>query len=224
MALTFPRPLPATGAASEYFEPERVDYVSPEAGGRIGGVSAGFPLWRGVWTLGRTMSLQTSEEWRALVASLRGAQRTFYGGDYGRPLPLAYPNGFTGLTRAGGGAFAGAASSWSVNGTRDVPVLNGMPAAFSLSLGDYIMWRWETGGEQRRSLHRSVEAATASGAGVLTVTVEPPLPTLIPGAAVADLLNPVCIMKAVPGETKIGAKDRNRKVDGQVVGLQELLA
>ena len=223
MALTFPRPMPAQATTTEVFEPERVDYLSPETGGRLGGVQAGFPLWKGVWTFSKTITRQKSEEWRAFVASLRGSQRTFYAGDQARPLPLAYPNGFSGMTRAGGGAFAGAASSWSVNGTRDVPTFNGMPASFQIGIGDLVMMRWATSGQERRTLHRAVEPATGSGAGVLTFTVEPPLPTLVPVGAVADFLNPVCIMKSVPGETRVGAKDRRLRVDGQLTGLQELL-
>jgi len=223
MTLTFPRPLPVSGAASQEFEPARVDYLSPETGGRLGGVSAGFPLWKGVWTLSQTGLLATSEEWRALISSLRGPQRTFYGRDYARPRPLSLPNGFTGLTRAGGGAFDGTALTWSLNGTRDEITLTGLSAGLALSIGDYGMFRWATSGQARRSLHRAVAASTASGAGVAVMTVEPPVPTLVPVGAVFDLSEPACIMKSVPGETRIGSMGRNKRVDGQLVGLQELL-
>jgi hypothetical protein len=43
---------PTSGAAQQQFELQRVDYGAPEAGGRVGGVQAGFPLWKLVWTLG----------------------------------------------------------------------------------------------------------------------------------------------------------------------------
>jgi hypothetical protein len=44
--------MPASGAAMQEFEPQRVDYAAPESGGRLGGVQAGFPLWLAVWTWG----------------------------------------------------------------------------------------------------------------------------------------------------------------------------
>lgn len=223
MALTFPRAMP-DGVATEYFEPERTDFASPRGDGRVSGVTAGFPLWRGRWTLGRAMTQRRSEEWRAFVATLRGRQRTFFAGDQGRPYPLASPNGFTGLVRAGGGTFDGSATSWSVNADRDVPTLTGLPANYPLQIGDYIMWRWLTAGEQRRALCRAVEDATASGSGVVSITVEPPLPNLVPAEAIADLARPVCIMRQDTEATKLGEKGRNLKVDGVIAGVQDLRA
>lgn len=223
MALTFPRAMPDYFAAAQYFEPRRNDFMSPENSGRLGGVQAGFPVWEARWSWGQTISRDLSDQMRGLVASLRGPQRTFYGRDHARPLPKAYPLGFGGMARAGGGAFDGTATSWSVNGTRDVVTLNGLPASFRFGIGDYIMFRWTTSGQQRRGLARSLEVVTGTSGGVLAVTVEPALSTVIPAGAVADLLNPGCIMKAVPGETKIGEMGRTQKASGQLVGLQELL-
>ena len=79
MALTFPRTMP-DGVAAEYFEPERSDFASPRSDGRIGGVTVGFPRWQGRWTLGKAMTQRRSEEWRAFVASLRGAQEAAIAG------------------------------------------------------------------------------------------------------------------------------------------------
>lgn len=210
-----------TGVASEYFEPQRVDAITPRVDGQVTGVTLGPPLWHGRWTLGRSISRRLSDEWRAFCARLRGQQGRFFGGDHGRPFPFAYPKGFAGLTRAGGGVFDGSATSWTVNSTRDVATLNGLPAGFDLSLGDYVMWRWTTGGDERRSLHRLVLDVEASGAGVAAVTVEPPLPTLIPAGATADFQRPVCIMALLP-ETRIGEKTRTLRVDGTIVAIQDL--
>ncbi len=215
---------PPRGVGAEYFEIERVDFQSPTTDGRATGVTAGFPLWRARWTIGDRILQATSEEWRAFVRRCRGAQIPWYAGDRGRPFPLAYPSGFGGLNRAGGGAFDGSAASWSVNAERDQPALTGLPAGFVLSIGDYVMWRWVTSSEPRRSLHVLVEASTANGSGAVTLRVEPPLPTLIPGGAVADLANPVCIMRLDTAETRLGEKTRNLRTSGTVAGLQDLRA
>lgn len=231
MPLSFPLTPPAVGPASEYFEIERVDHLSPQTGGRVSGVTAGFPLWRGRWSLGRALLRATSEDWRAFVSSLRGGQRAFFGRDYGRPFPLAYPKGFLGLTRFGGGAFDGTATSWSVNADRDEVTLNGLPANLVLSVGDYVMWKW-TGAEisgagtARRALVRAVQAATASASGVAVVTVEPPLPTLVPSGAgsTADLANPCCVMRLDTSQTSLGEKTRSLRIDGTIAAVQDLRA
>lgn len=218
---TFPIALPENGVASQYFEPERVDFTSQKADGRLNGVTAGWPLWHARFSFGQSISRAKSEEWRAFVARLRGQQRTFFGADQNRPYPVAYPRGFAALTRAAGGAFDGTAASWSVNADRDVISPTGLPAGLALNIGDYGMFRWETGGEARRSLHRAVLAATANGSGVVALTVEPPVPNLVPGDAVFDLARPCCVMKLKP-ETKIGEMTRTQRVDGVVAAIQDL--
>ena len=209
-------------AASEYFEPEWVDYQSPTADGRVAGVAVGPPLWRGRWGLSRKMSLEASEQWRAFVSRIRGAQLPFLARDLARPWPLAYPNGFASLNRAGGGAFDGTASSWSVDATRDTATATGLPAAFVLQVGDYAMWRWQTAGEDRRALGRVIEAVTTNGSGVAAIRLEPPLPTLVPSGAVMDFAEPCCVMKRVTAEGRLGAKDRTLKVDGEFHAIQDL--
>lgn len=215
---------PPQGVAAEHFEIDRVDFQSPTTDGRATGVTAGFPLWRARWTIGERILQATSEEWRAFVSRCRGAQIPWYAGDRGRPYPLAYPSGFGGLTRAGGGGFDGTATDWAVNDAGDQPDLEGLPAGFVLSIGDYVMLRWVTSSEPRRSLHRLVEAATADGSGDVTIRVEPPLPTFIPSDAVADLAEPVCIMRLDTAETRLGEKTRNLRTSGVVAGLQDLRA
>lgn len=229
MAITVPIQPPGgpLGPATEHFEIERVDYLSPIAGGRVSGVTAGFPLWRGRWTLSGSLSREGSEAWRAFVSSLRGQQRAFFGYDYGRPYPLFAPNGFAGFSRAGGGAFDGSALTWSVNADRDVVTLTGLPASQSMRIGDYVMWRW-TGtdipgaGTARRALCRLVEAADISGGGVVSFSVEPPLPSLVPGDSVADLARPCCVMRYDTGESQLGEKGRLLRVSGTISGLQDL--
>ena len=105
-----PVAMPDMYVSQQQFELQRVDFVSPEASGRLNGVQAGFPLWSGVWTLAR-MPVENSDEWRAFLTATRGQTRRFIGRDIARSYPRAYPDGFAGMTRAGGGSFDGTSSS-----------------------------------------------------------------------------------------------------------------
>lgn len=222
MALTFPRPMPTGGADSQAFELARVDYLSPRTDGRLSSVAAGFPLWSMTITLNNGDADET-DEWRAWVPAQRGASRLFFGSDLTRPFPKAYRQGFAGMSRAGGGSFNGSASSWAVNADRDVVTLSGLPASFALSLNDYIGFKWTTGGSARRSLVRVVEASTVNASGVLAVTVEPAVPNLTPGSAIAYLDRPDCLMRLVPSETSIGEIDTLHSAGGQISAIQDLL-
>ena len=51
-----------------------------------------------------------------------------------------------------------------ITGVREMWGCPGLPDSFVLSIGDYLMWRWTTSSEPRRSLHRLVEATTANSA------------------------------------------------------------
>lgn len=224
MALTFPRAFPSAGVTQETFEISRVDFLSPEAVGRLGSISAGFPLWSAEWTL-PSHGRERADEWRAWISAQRGSGRLFYGAEQGRRLPRAYEaTGLAGMTRAGGGAFDGKATSWSVNGTRDVLTLQGLPAGFILTWTDYVGFEWTTSDQPRRALVRSVESAVASGAGVLSMAIEPPLPTLTSGAALAVLQDPTCLMKLIPTETQLGGATRQTAISGRIKALQQLLA
>ena len=69
-----------------------------------------------------------------------------------------------------------------------------------------------------------VEPATANGSGVLSgLTVEPAVPTLVPGGAVAFLNEPDCLMRIVTEETSMGEIDSLHSGGGSVVALQDLL-
>lgn len=225
MALTFPRNMPSRGAVAQRFEIFRVDYATPETGGRVQSVTAGFPLWRMTLELGE-MGPADGDAWSAFVASLRGVGRTFLARDLVHAFPRAYPRGFTGVNRAGGGAFGplGAATSWSVNGTRDVLTLGGLPANLPIVEGDMIGFAWVTAGVQRRTMARAVESVVASGAGAASVQIEPPLPTLVPGGATARLGQPEAVMRLVREETALGSEDAIGLHGGTIVGLQDLRA
>lgn len=218
MSLTFPLTMPSLGAETSLFEIARVDYQSPETGGRLGGITAGFPLWRLTLALG-PMAQAEGDAWRAFVAALRGAQRTFLARDLLRPYPAAYRAGFAGLSRAGGGAFDGTATSWSVSGTADALTLNGLPAGLTLAVGDLVSFSWSP---SRRALVRVIAPATASGAGVAVAVIEPALPSLVPSGAVATLAQPDVVMRLIPGETAVGDEDTVSTRGGRIVAVQDL--
>lgn len=215
--------MPAGGVDSEGFDLNRVDYLSPVVDGRQGSVTAGFPLWRMSLTFANATADET-DEWRAWADGQRGSQRLFFGRDLSRPYPKAHVGGFGGMNRAAGGGFDGSATSWSVNADRDVLALTGLPAGLKLGHRDYVGFRWLTGGEARRALVRVIEPAVATGAGVLSdLTVEPALPGVVPGSAVAYLNEPDCLMRLVSGETQFGQIDTLHSGGGSLTGLQELL-
>lgn len=222
MALVFPRPMPADGVDSQAFRLDRVDLTTGQVSGRITAVTLGWPLWRMTLRINNADADQTSE-WTGFLDSLRGAQRPFLARDLTRPYPAAHPTGFAGLTRPGGGAFDGAAAAWSVNSTRDVLTLTGLPVGLVLRVRDYVGFRWTTAGSARRALVRLVEGGIVAGGGAITVTVEPAVPTLTPGGAVATLALPDCVMRLVPDQTRLEEMDVLHSASGVVAAVQDLL-
>jgi hypothetical protein len=224
---------PTSGAAQQQFELQRNDYGAPEAGGRIGGVQAGFPLWGLSWTLGN-VGVDRSDLWRAFMASIRGASRRFLGWDLGRPYPKAHASGFAGLTRPDGvTAFDGTATSWSETITADGDsqvTLNGFPIGFVFSIGDYIGFEYNAtesavAGLPWSVIIRVVEGATADGSGVVTPTCEPPIPAAVPAGATATVANPKCVMVLVSDQSKLNGIDRSLGIrGGQIVGVQDIRA
>jgi hypothetical protein len=227
MALTFPRTLPDTRTGRFRFELDRVDYSTTERRGASLGVQVGFPLWKLSVNFGAGLTENQADAWVAWADSLQGGSRTFYGCEPTRARPKTYLSGFSLMTRAGGGAFpdTGAATSWSVDTTREVLTLNGLPAGFILQVRDYVGFEWTSaGGDPRRALVRTLEAATANGSGVLTVTISPPLPTVVDAGATARVSGGVCIMRLLPSETTIGDRDELRRVGGTITAIQDLRA
>lgn len=233
MAIVWPRALPASGAGKQLFDIQRVDFQSPEASGRVGGVQAGFPLWIANWELTR-LPKALSDEWHAWLRSMRGSQKRFLGRDFARSYPRTYSSGFGGMTRAGGGSFTGAATSWSQTidaSGNALLTLNGLPAGFVLTHTDLIGFKWDAAGASagsygRRHLVSVVDPGTASGAGAVTVGIEPPVPSLVvPSGAVAHLDSPACVMGLVAGDTKVASIDLRLVITGTTVAaVQDLRA
>lgn len=231
-----PSEMPVTGAAQQEFEPDRVDYQAPEAGGRTGGVQAGFPRWTATWQIGR-IGAERSDLWRDWLLGQRGGQRRFFARDLARPFPKRHIGGFLGMTKVDGSPFLGGASGWSqaITGDGDAMLtLQGLPAGLILSLGDYADFRWDdpegpAGNDWRRALVRVRSTAAgaswtmADAAGTVTVRIEPPVPALVPAQAAAHLDRPACMMKLDMTRTKLNAIDRRLAVTGgTVAGAEDL--
>jgi hypothetical protein len=193
--------MPTRGFGDIEFELVHAVAVTPEQGGRLVSVELGEARWR-MKVRTATMDMTRLGEWRAFLASLKGAGRTFLGLDVSRRYPVTYSTGFAGLNRAGGGSFDGTATSWSVNSTRDEITLNGLPASFRLRPGDMVGLSWSSGA--KRTLHRVLEDVTGNGSGVGTWQVEPGVPTWAPGGATATLDQPSAVMRVQPGSVSIG--------------------
>jgi len=199
--ISYPRAMPEVGAMAISFEKQEVDYMSPETGGRIGGVGAGFPLWRMRMSL-QNMSVRDADEWSAFIATLRGSRRAFIAHDLTRQRPR-FPEG---------GPFSEVAATWSqsINADGDALLtLTGLLAGMPLVLRDYIGFRWDAAGAPagshgRLALVRVVERGAANVAGTVTVTVEPPVPNIVPAGAQAYFRKPSCLMKIVTGSTQLG--------------------
>jgi hypothetical protein len=225
-----PIEMPTDFYSSQEFEPQRVDYHAPEAGGRVSGVQAGFPLWLGLWTLD-IVGPAESDAIRVFMRRLRGASRRFLGRDLLRQYPHAYPNGFAGLLRAGGGAFDGSATGWSevIAADGDSAVtLHGFPVGFVLSTLDQIDFRYNAtddgvAGLPWRALTSVVVGGVADGGGNITVTCEPPIPSAVPNTAVAHVDQPACVMVQLSDKTNIGPVGRRLAVQsGQIAGIQDI--
>lgn len=216
MTIAIPLTLPSMGPSGQSFELQRIDYMAPEANGVIGGVTAGFPLWKAEWDMGN-ISRIVSDQWRAVFTAARGMQRLFYGYDYARSLPINYIGGLP-------NGFSGAASSWSVSvdgAGSSLLTLNGLPSGLSLMPGDYVDFRWST---YSRALVRFLESATANGSGTLTGTIEPSLPVVVPGNAVAHLDNPCCLMRFTT-ESALGRIERRGAITGgRLVAVQAIIS
>lgn len=222
-----PLPMPdlPSGIARVSLEVERVDYAAPEASGRQGGVQAGWPLWMATFELDR-VDPESADLWRGFVARLRGRQRLFLASDPTRLYPRSRRRGFAGMTRPNGAAFAGSATAWAQNidadGNADIG-LTGLPAGLALSVGDFIGFKWDAAGAAagsygRRTMARVVVPGVASGAGAVTVGVEPPLDMLVvPAGAVAHLDKPACLMRQIPDKSSIGSIGTGSALSGAVL-------
>ena len=125
---------------------------------------------------------------------------TFLAHDYSRPRPLSYDDG-TPLsgTRAIGGAFSGDAVINSLS-DRLAPVIQGLPEDFAFTAGDYIEFRISA---KIRSLHRIAVDAVGNDSGIVTLTLQTPVPQEFTTSHTAHLEKPSCVMKVEKRSTPL---------------------
>ena len=208
------RTMPRHSIINPRFELQRVDAMSPENGGRIGGVQVGDPRWTLTFDL-TAMREDRSEEWRAFITRHLVPGRRFYAFD------PAWRGPRSGISASG-------IADWSFDLVEDdgdlIPTLElatGQPGYYART-GDYIGFRWETEGQPRRFVVRVQAPALADGSGSLITEVEPALPTWIPEDATVVLRDADCIM-ALTNETRIGEMSLIRHISASIVAVQEML-
>ncbi|WP_221364184.1 hypothetical protein [Sphingomonas jinjuensis] len=206
--------MPTVGASGLQFDPDRTDYLSPEAGGRLGAISAGLPRWAMRITLS-AMRMEAAAQWRAFLDVQRGPQRPFVAFDIDRQLPLAH---------RGGRPFHPRPGSWAQAVTGEglaLLTLGGLVPGQIVSMGDYVGFAWEG----HLALTRAVETVQAGVGGSAQFAVEPPVPPIVPHGAAVSLTRAGCLMRLVPGETKLAGSAIGVYASGStIVAIQDVIA
>jgi hypothetical protein len=160
---------------------------STQASGRVIVKDMGAPLWT-LRAMSKMLSPNQLDQWRAELNKLENGLQTFKAYPMSRCYPQAYPRG----SWPTGGAFGGTGILAGINTNRKAISVQGLPAGFVLTVGDYLSIDGD--------LHQVMEASTANGSGV-TPQFEI-RPHLWPAANVSDpvlVKQPGCNMAVVPG-------------------------
>lgn len=190
------------------FDPVRPRSIERMLDRRTEGLSQGTPFWVAHYTT----PYLTLDEYGKLDAFMMRAGdggEVFRAYDAFRPRPIRHDTGkpLTGV-RAGGGAFDGTATLAAIVDAHTITVST-LPEAFALSQGDYVELRED--GEQ--SLHRIMQAATANGDGIVSLSIRYALDTgVFSTAAQVRFEKPSCLMQIDPGSYKGPKSRRNRTV------------
>jgi len=199
MTITYPRDFPDADVIATQctFDYAPLGELSRAAGG---GITFQERMGGSLWQLAMTTRLLNETEygkWHAWFLSLRGGAQSFKGRDPRRCYPLAYGEDVFGLDLPGGLPFDGLCQVTAVSG--DTITLGGLPAAYQVSVGDYISFPWLGG----QTLVKALEPITANGSGVTAAfAIGPWLRT--PGAVpvTATLVRAWCLMRPKPGSWK----------------------
>lgn len=193
MAITYPLDLPILRKANQCtFLPSYTQAEAPTRGGGQQVVNIAPDRWQ----MSYEFRLATADAKKLLaeLQSLRGGMRLFKAFDPVSRLARKYPDGY--------GAWSGTATITSVGTTLDTITLSGLPTGFEVEPGDMVSIGYPNGA---RALLKAVEAATASGLGAITLTVEPSIrPGWLTTAGAATLLDPWC--RAVLDPRSVSAK------------------
>jgi hypothetical protein len=163
----------------------------------------GTPLWRLAATT-RSLSPSGLDAWRARLNAMDGGEQTFKGYSLSRTYPIAYPRG----SWPTGVAFDGTTAAVHTIGTDNKSLrIDSLPAAFVLSVGDYVS---VTAASGKVYLLQVVEAATASVGGLTPAfEVRPHLPVGIAVDNLVSVKRPHCPMTIVPGSISSTADPSN---------------
>lgn len=179
--------------------PEQVE-INQTGGGEILRADLAPMLWQGEVRL----AVQTRKEAAdpdVLLDLLRPAGRSFYAYDTRRPAPLLDPKGLI--------LGANTPTIYSlVAGGRELR-LQGLPAAYVLSRGDYLAFDYGTA-PIRRALHRVVDkTVVAAGTGITPVfEVTPALRAGASAGAWVQLVKASCKAVLMPGSVDKGTSLR----------------
>lgn len=147
------------------FDPIRTRSTSRMLGRKTETLFRGTPYWVATYAAGKLTTAEAALfDAFNMLASDGGV---FAGYDPHRPRPIAYAGAPLAGVKAGGGAFNGDAVLQSITNPKTI-VVNGLPAGFTLSIGDYVEVRKSP---LVRSLHRITAPATANGVGVVTLSI-----------------------------------------------------
>lgn len=116
-----------------------------------------------------------------------------------RPRPVYYGSTPLSGTKAIGGAFNGDAE---INDLSDrlAPIITGLPASFVLTAGDPIEFRSSA---KVRSLHLIATDATADSSGIVTPTLNTPVPSGFTASHTVHFEKPSCVMMITSKSTPI---------------------
>lgn len=188
MAISYPRALPSPA----YFAQTNVAFDRPQAL-TMANNAANFAadLGDGVWRC-HVRSVDAVprsgiKTWRAWLASLQGARKTFLMTDPDYAAPAAHPDG-TGWGSPTVSAFSQA------NGTIS---MTGMTAGAIITPGDRLHIIYAT--SSHYAYHEVTEGGTVDGSGNLTITVEGPIRTGLTTSRSVVFASPSFEAALVPG-------------------------
>jgi hypothetical protein len=194
--MTTPISLPNVPFVSCDFNPVRPRAIERMEGRRTESQSAGTPYWTASY---KTTFLSESDMgiMDAFMMQAGDDGETFLGYDVFRPRPILMDTKVPlSGTKAVGGSFNGTAALQEITDSRTI-VVEGLPAGFKLSPGDYVEIRMSA---LLRSLHRIMASATANSGGVVTLSIKYGLDLQhFTTEAVVNFEKPSCLMQIDPG-------------------------